>query len=101
MALDPKTWTLKTQEAVNAAIETAASTSNPEVVPDHLLTALLGQEDGVVLPVIRKIGLNPVTLRDHCDEVTAALPKSYGSNTQLSRELTDIFERATTARLDL
>ena len=43
MPLDPNRWTLKTQEAVNAAIAAARANSNPEVTPDHLLVALLGQ----------------------------------------------------------
>ena len=50
MALDPNRWTLKTQEAFNAAIESARTNANPEVTPDHLLVALLGQDEGVVLP---------------------------------------------------
>ena len=35
MALDPKKWTTKTQEAVAAAGDTARSMGNPEVTPDH------------------------------------------------------------------
>jgi len=50
MALDPNRWTLKTQEAVNTAIAAARSASNPEVTPDHLLLALLGQASAVSLP---------------------------------------------------
>ena len=40
MALDPNRWTLKTQEGVTAAVESAKARSNPEVTPDHLLAAL-------------------------------------------------------------
>ena len=40
MALDPNTWTHKTQEAVNAALTSAREHSNPEATPDHLLAAL-------------------------------------------------------------
>ena len=60
MALDPNTWTLKTTEAVNAALAAAKERNNPEVTPAHLLAALLRQEDGVVLPIVRKVGLQPV-----------------------------------------
>ena len=35
MALDPKKWTLKTQEAMAAAIDQAKANSNPELTPDH------------------------------------------------------------------
>ena len=37
MALDPNRWTLKTQEAMQAAVEAARRASNPEATPDHLL----------------------------------------------------------------
>ena len=64
MPLDPNTWTHKTTEAVNAALGAAKERSNPEATSAHLLAALLRQEDGVVLPVVRKLGLNPLTVRD-------------------------------------
>ena len=47
MAIDPDLWTLKTTEAFSAATEAAKAASNPEVTPDHLLIALLGQH-GVI-----------------------------------------------------
>ena len=59
----PNRWTLKTQEAFNAAVEPARADSNPEVTPDHLSLALLGQEEGVVLPILQKVGVNPPSLR--------------------------------------
>ena len=37
MALDPNRWTIKTQEAVQAALDAARTASNPELTPDHLL----------------------------------------------------------------
>ena len=48
MALDPNRWTLKTTEAVNAAIDSARTNANPELTPDHLLAALVRQPEGVV-----------------------------------------------------
>lgn len=63
MAFDPSTWTLKTQEAANAAFDSARTSSNPEVTVDHLVAVLLRQEDGVVLPVLAKIGVAPLVLR--------------------------------------
>ena len=101
MAIDPSTFTLKTEEAVNAAITAAGAASNPEVVPAHLLVALLSQDNGVVLPVVRKIGLNPVSLRNRAEELVAKLPTAYGTQTTISRELTDLFEVATKERIDL
>jgi ATP-dependent Clp protease ATP-binding subunit ClpB len=101
MALDPKRWTLKTQDAVNLAIASARDASNPEVTPDHLLAALLGQEEGIVLPILAKVGVAPMALRNQVDERLAKLPKAYGSDARVSRDLTALFERADVARTDL
>ncbi|MEM7286712.1 MAG: Clp protease N-terminal domain-containing protein, partial [Actinomycetota bacterium] len=103
MALDPKRWTHKTTEAVQAAMTLAGERSNPEVTSVHLLLALIGQADGVVLPVLQKVGVAPAQLKAELDEQLQALPSAYGSSAdpQLSRELRDAFARADQVRIDL
>ena len=101
MALDPNRWTLKTQEAVTAATEAARAASNPEVTPDHLLLALLGQTEGVVLPVLQKLGLTPLTLRNATQERLGRLPKAYGSDVRMSRDLTKVMDDAMAAQAEL
>ena len=59
MAFDPKTWTVKTQEAFAAAIDQAKAKSNPELTPDHILVAITSQDDTVVAPVLAKLGQSP------------------------------------------
>ena len=85
MAIDPGRWTLKTQEAMQAAIDAARSASNPEITPEHLLAALLGQEGRVVLPVLEKVGVAPLVaaqprptrLGRSCPRPTAAPTPSW------------------------
>jgi ATP-dependent Clp protease ATP-binding subunit ClpB len=101
MALDPNRWTLKTQEAFNAAASAARGASNPEVTTDHLLLALLGQEEGVVLPILQKVGLSPLSLRNRAEEAVARLPKAYGGESRLGRELQERLEQADQARTEL
>ena len=101
MPLDPNTWTLKTTEAVNAALAAAKERSNPEATSAHLLAALLRQEDGVVLPVVRKLGLNPVTVRDAADAAVAALPTAYGTETRAGKDLVALIEAADAERAEL
>ena len=60
MALDPKKWTVKTQEAFAAAIDQAKANANPELTPDHLLAALTRQDDTIVAPVLAKLGQAPL-----------------------------------------
>ncbi len=101
VAIDPNTWTLKTQEAINGAVESASASAHPEVTPDHLVSSLLGQEEGIVLPLIRKIGIEPPSLRNRSEERLATLPTSHGSETHLSREFRDLLAAADEVRRDL
>ena len=101
MALDPNRWTLKVQEAFSAAVDAARQASHPEVTPDHLLAALLGQGEGIVLPMLQRMGKQPLALRNQVNEALAKLPRSYGSEARLSRELTKVFDDADAARAEL
>ncbi len=101
MAIDPNKWTLKTQEAFNAAVSAAKERSNPEVTPDHLLAALIGQEGSVVLPLISRVGIAPTSLRNSLEESIAKLPRSYGSDATIGRELREALERADAERVAL
>jgi ATP-dependent Clp protease ATP-binding subunit ClpB len=101
MALDPNKWTHKTQEAFAAALEQAKSNSNPEVTPDHLMSALFRQDDTLVLPIIQKLGLAPLMLRNRADEAVARLPKAYGGESRLGRELNQVMQHADDERKEL
>jgi ATP-dependent Clp protease ATP-binding subunit ClpB len=99
--MDANRWTLKTQEAFSAAVEAARANSNPEVTPDHLAAALLGQEEGIVLPIVQRVGANPLRLRETADAAIAKLPKAYGGESRLSRELIQVVDDAEVVRADL
>jgi len=101
MALDPNRWTLKTQEAFNAALENARTNANPEVTPDHLLIALLNQEDSVVMPVLQKVGASIPALLAAAEDAVAHLSKAHGGESRLSRDLTALVDRADEARREL
>jgi len=101
MALDPNRWTQKTQEAFSSAVDAAKANSNPEVTPDHLLAALLRQEEGVVLPILEKLGKTPLSIRNAADERVAKLAKAYGSESRLGRDLQQVMETADAARQEL
>ena len=101
MTINPERWTLKTTEAFSAATEAARSVSHPEVTPDHLITALLGQSEGLVLPMLHKAGADPAAVLDRAREAVASLPRAYGSEAGISRELRDVLEAADTARVEL
>ena len=101
MAFDPNRWTLRTQEAFQAAAGAARAANNPEVTPEHLLGALIGQEEGVVLPILEKVGVAPLSLRNKVEEAISRLPKAYGSEAQFGRALREAMERADAARAEM
>ncbi|HLM64315.1 MAG TPA: AAA family ATPase [Acidimicrobiales bacterium] len=101
MALDPNRWTLKVQEAFSSAVDAAKAASNPEVTPDHLLGALLGQGEGITLPMLQRLGKEPLPLRNQVDEALSKLPHAYGSEARLGRDLQRVFDTADEARTEL
>ncbi|CAN5659428.1 hypothetical protein BH24ACT5_BH24ACT5_22170 [soil metagenome] len=102
MAIDPKTWTLKTQAAVAAAMETATANANPELTPDHLLSALAGHDDTVVGPMLSKLGQAPLMVRNRADEAVARLPRARGGDEpRLGRAVNAVFDDAAQIRRDL
>src|SRR3954454_9770348 len=73
-------FTIKSQEAVSAAQQLASDGSNPEVAPPHLLLALLDQDEGVVVPVLQRLGVDAPDARQRVREAVAKLPKLSGNN---------------------
>ena len=55
--------TIKAQEALQAAHELAASRAHQELTPEHVLAALLDQADGITGAILRKLGVDPATVR--------------------------------------
>ena len=101
MSIDPNRWTNKTSEAFSAATETARSASHPEITPDHLLVAMLGQPDSLVLPILQALGVDHAALLDRARQTLAVLPRSYGSDIQISPQTREVLAAADRAREDL
>jgi len=90
MAIDPKKWTIKTQEAFAEAIDDAKARSNPELTPDHVLSAMMRQEGTVVPAVLAKLGQSPLQVRNRIDESVTSLPNAFGGDEpRMSKELTN------------
>jgi ATP-dependent Clp protease ATP-binding subunit ClpB len=80
--------TTKSQEAVTAAVRSAADRGNPDVEGEHLLLALLAQPDGIAAPLVRAVGADVDQLRRETEALIARLPSASGvtvSAPQLSR----------------
>ena len=77
--MQPDRFTVKSQEAVAAAQRLASEHSNPEVAPAHLLLGLLEQEEGVVVPVLQRLGEDVESLRASARDAVEKLPSLSGN----------------------
>ncbi len=97
MPLDPNRFTRKTGEALQSAQALAREQNHSQVTPEHLLAALVSQPEGVVLPVLERVGVPAKTVRDRVEEALQSLPKVYGQTAQqaqLSQDAYRILEAA-------
>jgi len=76
-------FTLKAQEAVRDASALAQTRDNPNIEAEHLLYALLTQEEGVVPALLGRIGADRAVLEKGAEALMAKLPKTYGAASQL------------------
>jgi ATP-dependent Clp protease ATP-binding subunit ClpB len=91
--LNHERLTIKAAEALQNAVNDARRRGNPALEDVHLLSALLEQEETVVVPVLQKVGANFGRLREAVGAVVDRLPKvSGGANPAISRELNQIFD---------
>ncbi len=98
MAIRWERLTLKSQEAVQAAAGLAAESGNPEVAPVHLMAALLEDREGVVLPVLEKVGVPVQQMlageRGHRQAAQGAGRGAAGCIAVLTRVLEQAFKEA-------
>jgi ATP-dependent Clp protease ATP-binding subunit ClpB len=88
-------FTIKAQEAIAGAQRLASSARHPEVRPEHLLKALLTQEEGVVPAVLQKVGARPEALAQAMERGLEKLPSVQGvSSTGASPALVRVIESA-------
>src|SRR4051794_15732060 len=97
--MDPNTFTLKTQAALEAARQQAAARDQQAIEPEHVLLALAGDAEGVVFPLLHRLGVSPRTVRDRAADAADRLPKVYGSpgtatDQRLAPATVQLFDRA-------
>jgi ATP-dependent Clp protease ATP-binding subunit ClpB len=91
----PDRMTTKSQEAFRAAADLASRKGNPEIVPEHLLRAMLDQDGGIALPLLQKAGGDADALLRRIDAHLEKLPKvSGGAEATLSRRTMEVLRRA-------
>src|SRR5713101_1389752 len=87
--------TLKAQEALSAAQERAAALDHQQVEPLHLLGALVAQKDGVVPPLLGKLGVRSETIEAEIERELNRMPKVTGAAEQyLSKASNEVLKRS-------
>ena len=96
MAIRWDKFTVKAQEAVQRANELASEHGNPELMPVHILAALIEDKEGIVPPLLEKLGVGPQAILNDAYQVIGSLPKVSGGAAQasLSQAANQLLERA-------
>jgi ATP-dependent Clp protease ATP-binding subunit ClpB len=82
MAIRWDKLTVKSQEAIQSAGTLAAESGNPEVQPLHILAVLLEDSDGIIVPLLQKVGAPTEQLLTKVNQALTILPKVSGSGAQ-------------------
>src|SRR6266508_2051008 len=94
--MDVNAFTHKAQEALAGAERLALGSDHQRVQPEHLLTALLSDPEGIVFPLVRRAGADPGALKARAGEALGRIPKVYGpeQDVVLSPQTARLIERA-------
>jgi len=90
-------FTIKSQELIQTGHTIAQNNGNQELQPEHLLKAILEQPEGVVVPVLQKMGANPSIVLSETNQLVEQLPKVSGAGagrTYASETFQNLLDRA-------
>src|ERR1700741_1338430 len=92
--INPDRLTVKAGEAFNEAIALARRNGNPLIYDLHLLSALLEQDERIVVPIFQKAGANVTPIRERIRTESGRYAKQSDAQPSVSRELNQVFDRA-------
>jgi len=95
--MDPEKLTLKAQEALQEAKSAAERRHHQQIDVEHLLLALLGQKEGIVIPILQKLGANPELIASQLGDELSRIPQVTGrgaGQVYLSSRLNEILDNA-------
>ena len=87
-------FTIKSQEAIQKAVELTKASGSQAVEPVHLLKGVITEGDSLVKFIFQKIGANPTALEAQIDRAIAAEPKVSGGEPYLSRTSNDVLQKS-------
>jgi ATP-dependent Clp protease ATP-binding subunit ClpB len=86
--------TVKAGEALNESVNLARRNGNPVIYDIHLLSALLDQQESIVVPILQKLGASVTALRERVQREMSRYPKQSDAQPNVSREINQVFDRA-------
>lgn len=95
--MNTEKFTLKAQEALQEAKAIAERKHHQQIDVEHLLSALLGQKEGIVIPILQKLGANPAMVASQLEEELNRIPQVTGGGVgqvYISNRLNEIFDMA-------
>ncbi|MGH1563951.1 ATP-dependent chaperone ClpB [Mumia sp. DW29H23] len=95
--MDANKLTTRSQQAIAAAIQSAAAAGNPNVEPLHLLDALLDADGGTAVPLLQAAGADPAAARSRTTEALGSLPSAAGQSVatpSYARATLEVLQRA-------
>jgi len=89
-------FTMKSQETLQGAQSLAQSKGHPQIEPEHVLKIMLGQTEGIVLSVLKKMGVEIQAIQADVDAALNSLPRVSGAGMQvyMSSTLNQVLEKA-------
>ncbi len=94
--MKPQNFTIKAQEALQSAQSLASDRGHPSLEPEHLLSALVAQADGVVPAILEKIGSSRDRALAAADEALRRFPETRGAEPVLSPRIRKVLEAGKT-----
>jgi len=88
-------YTIKSQEAIQKAIEIATSNQQITIETAHLMKALLLSDENVISFILKKLSINRLQLDEKLDETINSYPKASGQQPYLSNESNKVLQKAT------
>src|SRR3989304_1220884 len=87
-------FTQRSIDAVSYAQQMAQSEQHPQIMPEHLLAALLKQEDGLVPQILKKLDVDVTLLSEELETSLKMLPRQSGGQLYASSEFTQVLTKA-------
>ena len=92
--MNPNKFTQRSIDAISYAQQMAQADGHPQLTPEHLLAALLKQEDGLIVQLIKKLSVDSDDILSDVEEALGMLPHQQGGQLYPSNEMSQVFFKA-------